>query len=210
MESEICSNCGAEIKNGFLHPNSFLIESRVKGLNSLLGLTKESYCEKCFPNLNAHVKKIFNEYDRFISDYIHLVPVLTTHTPFGWNYKPLGIVTGQSVTGTGVISEFTSGFTDFFGQQSGSFIRKIANGEKMCLAQLRIKTVQMGGHAVIATDIDYGELGSIKGMIMVCAAGTAVELNDISILGDKQKILNELTIKSRWMKVYGEKWENSI
>jgi hypothetical protein len=39
---------------------------------------------------------------------------------------------------------------------------------------------------LIATDIDYSELGSFKGMIMVCMSGTAVKLNNLEILGDER------------------------
>ncbi|MBK7959544.1 MAG: heavy metal-binding domain-containing protein, partial [Bacteroidetes bacterium] len=40
------------------------------------------------------------------------------------------------------------------------------------MAQLKNKTIQMGGNAIVGVDVDYGELGSIKGMIMVCMTGT--------------------------------------
>jgi hypothetical protein len=52
----------------------------------------------------------------------------------------------------------------------------------------------MGGNAVVATDIDYSEVGGDKGMLMVCMSGTVVKLNNISILHEtKVKALEELT-----------------
>jgi len=202
MEVKTCPNCNAEIRTGLIKQNLLITDNRVRAVNDLLAINTGGLCDKCYNELDNKIRILKKNHTDFINNYIHLVPVITTHTPFGWSYKPLGIVTGQSVTGTGVISEFTSGFTDFFGQQSGSFIRKIAAGEQMCLAQLRLKAVKMGGHAVIATDIDYGELGSIKGMIMVCAAGTAIELSDLSILGEKQKLIAELREKSIFLDKY--------
>lgn len=199
MENKICSNCNAEIRTGIIKQNLLITDNRAKAVNNILGLNKEGFCEKCYNELKNTVTAIKKHHTDFINNYIHLIPVITTHTPFGWCYKTLGIVTGQSVTGTGVISEFTSSFTDFFGQQSSSFIRKIADGERMCLAQLRLKAVKMGGHAVIATDIDYAEMGNLKGMIMVCAAGTAVELTDLSILGENQKLIAELKEKGMFL-----------
>lgn len=63
----------------------------------------------------------------------------------------------------------------------------------MCFAQLRKKTLDAGGNAVIATDIDYSEIGGEKGMIMVCMAGTAVNLQNADVLGEnKSKRLKEL------------------
>lgn len=203
MEIKYCPNCGAEIKSGLLRQNNLISDKNVKAVNALLGISREGFCNTCFPELETKINLLKTQFANFIDEYIHLIPIITAQSPLGWVYKPLGIVTGQSVTGTGVISEFTSGFADFFGEQSNSFIRKIANGEKMCLAQLRLKTIKMGGHAVIATDIDYGELGSLKGMIMVCAAGTAVELTDLSVLGEKQKLIAELKEKSMFLEKYG-------
>ena len=202
MQPDNCPNCNAEIKNGILKQNLIVKEKEINSINILLEIDNPSYCDKCAAELRRKITVRFDEYQRFINSHIHNVPVITTHTPYNWNYKPIGIVTGQSVTGTGVISEMTSSFTDFFGGQSGSFVKKIASGEQMCLGQLRIKTLQLGGHAVIATDIDYAELGSIKGMIMVCAAGTAISLNDISVLGETQEIIKQLSVKSKWIKLY--------
>ena len=92
------------------------------------------------------------------------------------------MVTGQSTTGTGVISEFTSSFTDFFGAQSGRYNQKLKAGENMCFSQLRLQALDLGGNAVIATDIDYSEIGGDKGMLMVCMAGTAIRLENVDIL----------------------------
>ena len=60
------------------------------------------------------------------------------------------------------------------------------------LNQLRAKALKIGANAVIATDIDYGEVGSLKGMLMVCAAGTAIKLENTNILGSKQTIVDEI------------------
>lgn len=204
MDSNNCPHCGAEIRNSVLKSNQLLPNEQIKAVNDILGLNKDAYCHKCYPELKFRMDQIKKEADEFINGYVYLVPILTTHTPFGWNYSSLGIVTGQSVTGTGVISEFTSGFSDFFGQQSGSFTRKIASGEQLCLSQLRIKALKLGGHAVIATDIDYGELGSVKGMIMVCAAGTAVRLNDLSVLDNKQKVIADLQEKVKILDMFAK------
>ena len=58
------------------------------------------------------------------------------------------MVTGQTTTGTGVLTEFTSSFTDFFGVQSGRHNKKLKDGEDMCKVQLRTQTLNMGGNAV--------------------------------------------------------------
>mgnify|MGYP001331239116 CR=1 FL=1 len=56
-----------------------------------------------------------------------------------------------------------------------------------------MKTLGLGGNAVIATDIDYSEVGGTKGMLMVCMAGTAVSLINTEILGpDKSNELKDI------------------
>jgi len=49
---------------------------------------------------------------------IHFLPVISTHTPHNWKYDVLEMVTGQSVGGTGIMTEFSSTFSDLFGTQS--------------------------------------------------------------------------------------------
>jgi hypothetical protein len=58
----------------------------------------------------------------------------------------------------------------------------------------------LGGNAVIATDIDYAEVGGVRAMLMVCMAGTAVRLNNLQEVMDvdnqeyntMQTLVNEL------------------
>jgi uncharacterized protein YbjQ (UPF0145 family) len=48
---------------------------------------------------------------------------------------------------------------------------------------LRKETLELGGNAVLATDIDYAEVGGDKGMLIVCMTGTAVLLKNPEVLG---------------------------
>jgi hypothetical protein len=73
-----------------------------------------------------------------------------------------------------------SGFTDLIGAQSGTYNKKLADGEKLCQSQIKIKTLELGGNAIVGVDIDYSEVGGGKGMLMVCMAGTAINLVNIN------------------------------
>jgi len=121
-----------------------------------------------------------------IQPLISAIPVISLQNPANWDYEVLEMVTGQSTTGTGVVSEFTSSFTDMLGRQSGRYNRKIKGGESICFSQLRLQTLNLGGNAVIAADIDYSEVGGEKGMLMVCMAGTAIRLKNLEILGEQK------------------------
>jgi hypothetical protein len=51
----------------------------------------------------------------------------------------------------------------------------------------------MVGNAVLATDVDYSEVGGEKGMLMVTASGTSVKLKNPEVLGQEQaETLNEV------------------
>lgn len=196
MEYTTCPYCKAQVKTSVFTPTKITTQEQTTAINELLSIQNEAYCDKCFPELRAKVISTRERLSKEIDGYLYVIPVVTTHKPIDWEYQTLEIVTGQSVIGTGIISEFTSGLTDLFGQPSNSFSKKIATGERMCLSQLRAKTLKLGGNAVIATDIDYGELGSSKGMIMVCAAGTAVKITNLSILGSRHQIITDMQNKS--------------
>lgn len=205
-----CENCGAEIKHGFLTSNRILTKETIKLINDTLNLNSETYCEACGNLLlkeTNNIKKQFNE--RLISihttlhnqlsiienEFGHLInklPVITTHSPYRWEYTTLSLVSGQNIIGTGFLSEILSDFTDFFGTKSNSFSNKIRDNEEYVLNQLRAKAIRLGGNAVIGTDIDYGEVGAHKGMLMVCAAGTAVKLNNIEVLEEETEVIEKI------------------
>ncbi|MGB5609212.1 heavy metal-binding domain-containing protein, partial [Eudoraea sp.] len=48
--------------------------------------------------------------------------------------------------------------------------------------------LDLEGNAILATDIDYAEVGGVKAMIMVCVTGTAVRLKNFDILGSDRLI----------------------
>lgn len=196
MSVSYCPNCNAQIKESGWSVNLLFDEKRIMAINKYSDNPSTAYCNKCGDNLYYQLKnKIECEINVLNDKLINLlenIVVLTTHTPLNWDYQAIGIVTGQSTTGTGVLAEFTSEFTDFFGVQSNAYNKKLAIGENICLGQLRMKAIALGANAIIATDIDYSEVGGLKGMLMVCAAGTAVNLTNPEILGpEKEKNLSE-------------------
>lgn len=114
-----------------------------------------------------------------------------------WDYEALTIVTGQTVIGTGVIAELSSDFNDLFGSKSNTLAEKLSLGEVHCAAQIRKKTIDQGGHAVLATDIDYSEMGSLRGMMMVCMSGTAVRLKNPEVLINSKEVMRAFEINQR-------------
>tara|TARA_R110002049_G_scaffold73897_1_gene190834 strand:+ start:2742 stop:3380 length:639 start_codon:yes stop_codon:yes gene_type:complete len=200
-----CPNCGTDLKNGILSKTKILPESQTAIINEYREDKAVGYCTKCgnelFEKHNRTLQTERGNLTNYLKAKIKHIPVISTHSPFNWDYKILGMVTGQSTTGTGVISEFTSSFTDFFGAQSGRYNQKLKAGENMCFNQLRLQTLDLGGNAVIATDIDYSEIGGGKGMLMVCMAGTAIRLTNVDILEiETAEIIEKLYYANRRIK----------
>ena len=181
-----CPNCNSEIKEGAFITTEIIGHGRAQLINDFTENKAEEFCSKCYaPLLNSAIanwKTQFNENSESLKNSLPHIPVITLQQPLNWNYKVLGMVTGQSVTGTGIISEIAASFTDLFGAQSGKFGNKIKGGEDICKAQLRLSAAQIGATAVIGTDIDYSEVGGGKGMLMVCMSGTAIKLENLEVL----------------------------
>ncbi len=74
---------------------------------------------------------------------------------------------------------------------------KITSSEQICKNKLRLECVKSGGNAILATDIDYSEVGGTKAMLMVCMSGTAVDLDSNSdIFKDNKVLIENLKVKS--------------
>jgi len=204
-----CPNCKAELKSGLMSSTKLLDSEKTKIINEFHNQKSDGYCNKCGKELYDKYKSTLldekNKITSRLQKLISAIPVISTHSPLNWDYNTLEMVTGQSTTGTGVISEFTSSFTDLFGAQSGRHNEKLKSGEDMCFTQLRKQALDVGGNAVIATDIDYSELGAGKGMIMVCMAGTAVKLKNTDVLGQQKSMqIDELISLNDRLRHLGE------
>lgn len=183
MSYKICPNCNKKL-DGLLTTRYILKDTTIAFINENSDLSKEAYCNDCGPALlNEYSSKIESEKKALIKEMkgqLHIIPILTINNPINWDYDPIGIISSQSVTGTGLLSEISSSWSDFLGGQSDSLSNKILNGENLCKDKLRFNALLLGGNAIIATDIDYSEVGGGKGMLMVCMAGTAVKVKSWS------------------------------
>ncbi|PIP45253.1 hypothetical protein CO110_05120 [Candidatus Desantisbacteria bacterium CG_4_9_14_3_um_filter_40_11] len=100
----------------------------------------------------------------------------TTSNLEGWEIDSyLGVVAAHIVIGTGIIAENLSDFTDFFGAHSRSYQKKLDRISNEAIELLSEKARKLGANAVLGLRVDHDEIsGSIKGMLMVTATGTAV------------------------------------
>ncbi len=209
-EVKDCPNCQSPIKSGIISSNALYSKMNSAIINEYNEPKAESYCSKCGKDLYEKYKSqmvseresLTNQLKKLITN----IPVISVHSPLNWDYEVVGMVTGQSTTGTGVITEFTSSFTDLFGAQSGRHNQKLKAGEDRCFLQLRKQAIDLGANAVLGADIDYSEIGAGKGMLMVCMAGTAVKLNNVEVIGkEKSELLDKMNLvvdRLKWLSRY--------
>ncbi len=190
-EITTCPTCGEKIKSGVFSSNVLLDDERCALIAEMKGGPLRKLCSKCGSTDSESAYYALRDQrsavQKELRSAIQSIPIVTTHTPFAWEYTVIGIASGQSTIGTGLLSEFKSGWTDLFGLQSNAYNKKIVAGEHFCSEQLRAKALEMGGNAIIAVDIDYSEMGAEKGMIMVCMAGTVVRLRNLDVLDETHR-----------------------
>lgn len=197
-----CPNCNIKLSGTFKQIQLF---NKAQNFITNEYTSKDiQYCYSCgvVPFRSAYQlwSDEVNELNKGIESLISNIPVITMQKPSEWDISILGIVTAQAVLGTGFITEISSSFSDFLGSSSNKHVEKLKAGEKSCFAQLRKYAMDLGGNAIIATDIDYSEVGGSKAMLMVCMAGTAIHINNTSILGEKHEIQLDL-LKTKYSRL---------
>lgn len=202
---ENCPNCESKINTSIFNENLPLTDNEVKLINRFTPNSSEGYCQKCNDKnkLLKQAKESFftikNDLDELNKNQITSleklssnIPISTLHNPQDWKYKSIEMVSAQMVSGTGIISEIASSWTDFFGLDSGFYNEKIKSAEEKCKSILRAEAIKIGGNAILGTDIDYSEAGAGKGMLMVCMAGTAVKIYNLAELDYNTEALEEI------------------
>lgn len=182
MSRESCLRCGELLKTGMISSNQALVKSQLALINLWAAEPLSAACNKCGDGTLEEARSDLNleltGCRDTLRNAINLVPVLSLQGPMGWSYEPIGIVTAQTVTGTGIFSDVASAFTDLFGTQSGTYNTKLREGENICKTSLQSQAIELGGNAVLAVDVDYAEVGGQRAMLMVCMTGTAIKVAD--------------------------------
>ncbi|WP_316797568.1 heavy metal-binding domain-containing protein [Pedobacter agri] len=190
MNYDKCPNCGKSL-NGFLSAD-LLLQSKVDFINKHLNENKEAYCTKCSSPLLSKIADTFrkqkSDIESRLQQIIHYIPVMTSPSPTKWDYEVIGMVTAQTTSGTGFATELSRSFNDFFGSGSNATNQKIARATNLCKADLRVQCIRQGGNAIISTDIDFNEIGAgSTNMLMVCMAGTAIRVTDMTNFSIKSR-----------------------
>ena len=189
---ENCPNCNKKINpNSIFTSNVLLSPGQIKFINEFIKPEKAAYCGMCGNHqLNLAEQLCREEIENLKKNNKQLIdstPCLSIDNPLGWQYESVSIITAQSTMGTGFISELSSDWNDIFGLESKTMNRKVSTGEENCMSIIRAKALFLNCNAVIGIDIDYAEVGSLRGMILVCVTGTAIKVKNLEVLPEDSR-----------------------
>ena len=82
------------------------------------------------------------------------------------------VISGSTVLGTGFLSEFSASISDFLGESSAAFAKKLESAKESAYDTMLSKAIVAGANAIIGVDFDY--ITFSNNMMGVVANGTAV------------------------------------
>lgn len=193
LNNQICDNCYFPI-DGYLHDirensNIQTIEENYKKLIQKLKIS--SYSENGKEYIIKVAEKLVSENRNRIQAKIKIedtrknFKIATSYKFDGYkisNY--FGIASGNTVIGTGFLSEGRAAVSDTFGIEDDSFSDKIEQAKNSSIKKMINNAIKQGGNALIGVSFDYITFSS--NMIGVVANGTVVEIvkQDEQVNGD--------------------------
>ena len=127
MNYSKCPSCGKSI--GGMFGATIVNQQKTDIINSVMSKNETAYCSSCSNEYITQMVKVKN--DRFyalkerIIPLSSAIPVITSQAPTGWEYDVLDMVTSQTTSGTGFLTDLSQSINDFFGQGSESTNRKV-------------------------------------------------------------------------------------
>lgn len=85
-----------------------------------------------------------------------------------------GVISGESVLGTGFLSSWNASISDMLGAESSAFIDKLKEARQLAKQRVAQASAAAGGNAIIGIDIEYTMF--TNDMIGVIITGTSVTI----------------------------------
>lgn len=89
--------------------------------------------------------------------------------------KYIDVVTGESVLGTGIFSTFDADISDLLGVESSAYTSKLQEARNYAKRRAILKSIAIGGNALIGLDIDYVNFTADKMGVIVNGTSVIVE-----------------------------------
>jgi len=139
-----------------------------------IGLTLSNYCPSC----KQEIERAADGVTAAKSAKIDAI-LLTTETAPNLNIaKRIEIVTAECAFGMNIFKDLFAGVRDIVGGRSQAVQPTMRDARRTALYQLKVEADLVGANAVVGVDLDYVELSSSGGMVMLVASGTAVIIED--------------------------------
>lgn len=183
LNNQVCDNCYFPI-DGYLHDikESFNIQTIEENYKKLIQKLKISlYSENGKEYIIKVAEELVSENKNRIQAKIKIEDIRKNFkiaTSYKFNgYKIsnyFGIASGNTVIGTGFLSEGRAAVSDTFGIEDDSFSDKIEQAKNSSIKKMINNAIKQGGNALIGVSFDYITFSS--NMIGVVANGTVVEI----------------------------------
>lgn len=172
-----CSNCGNELTAdmfssgmcfscGYSTSDSEKVyeEERMKQQEELLRQKEEQkqYMKKLLADQKAEIETRLNNHMLTTGFYFECYKIT----------KYIGLVSGETVIGTGYFSDISARITDFFGAVSIEYSKKIKQAKALALSDMIKESTEKGGNAIIG--ISYEIITFNRDMVGVSINGTSV------------------------------------
>ena len=107
-------------------------------------------------NREEQLRKQEQEYAKIIYQNRNYIKVTTGYNFEGYRITSYnGVISGETVIGTGPFSELSASVSDFLGMHSEAFSSKMRDIKENAIDQLRIRAACLEANAIIGIDFDY-------------------------------------------------------
>lgn len=179
----VCNDCGTKFKNieNVKETDTNTCKNRLDELakscvDSNAQKIIEEYSQKVLSE--CKMREIKAEENIVVELRKHNFKLTTGYSFDGFKIKEyLGVHSGETVLGTGFISEFSASLSDILGTQSNMFSKKMAQAKQEALDALISKALLLGANALIGIDFDY--ITFSNNILGVSANGTAVVIEKV-------------------------------
>ncbi len=86
----------------------------------------------------------------------------------------LGLVSGSSIIGTGIMKDLFAKVVDFTGGRASGYEAELKRARSSALSEMKGEATRLGANAVVGISFDFEALGEKGSILMVTVTGTAV------------------------------------
>ena len=138
----------------------------------------KSAIKRLLESFEHNDRETVSQYVSKIENYLSALKLFQATAGYSFSHhiieEHLDTISTGVVQGTGMLTEFSAGFTDILGIRSGAYENNLESALSQALNQLKRKAVEIGGNALIGIHHSIASTGN--NMLVVTIMGTAVKI----------------------------------